>query len=187
MIALSPIGSRSRGFTLIELMIVISIVAILMAIGIPSFQYVTSSNRASGEINGLLGDMQFARAEAIKEGQYVTICSSLDGLTCAGNTSWKTGWIVFSDAAPFGTVDANDILLKMQKAFSGTDSLVADQTTKFVTFNRDGFAMSLANPVKFTLTTTPVNARFTRCLSLSIVGAVGTQVSGGITAQGTAC
>src|SRR5471032_2288316 len=97
-----PPASRlpgESGFTLIELLSVITIIAILLAIGVPSFQFVTTANRAAAEINGLLGDMQFARAEAIREGQWVTICASNDQATCAGGagTTWNIGWIVFSD------------------------------------------------------------------------------------------
>ena len=60
--------STQSGFTLVELLITITIATILMSIGIPSYKYVTTSNRVSGEINALLADMQFARYEAVKEG-----------------------------------------------------------------------------------------------------------------------
>src|SRR3984893_16700788 len=97
--------NTQTGFTLTELMVVITIVAILMGIGVPSFKYVTTANRVSSEVNGLLGDLQFARSEAIKEGQTVSACASADGATCSGAPPppavGKGGWIVFS--APPGT------------------------------------------------------------------------------------
>ncbi len=64
----------SAGLTLVELMVVITIVAVLLALGVPSYRYVTSSNRVSSEVNALLGDLMFARSEAIKEGATVTVC-----------------------------------------------------------------------------------------------------------------
>ena len=64
--------ARSPGFTLLELLITMSIAAIVLTIAVPSFRYVTNSNRIAGELNGLLGDLQFARSEAIKEGLGVT-------------------------------------------------------------------------------------------------------------------
>jgi type IV fimbrial biogenesis protein FimT len=179
----------NSGFTLIELLTVSTVIAILLAIGVPSFRFVTTANRASAEINGLLGDMQFARAEAIREGQTVTICASIDQLACAGaGTNWNIGWMVFSDVGNTGTfVVGTDAYLKKQKSFSGTDSLQADQGINTVTFSRDGFAMSLPNPVTFTLHDASVDSNFTRCLSLTIVGALSTQIGGGITAEGPPC
>src|ERR1700731_4176085 len=91
----------SAGFTLLELMVVITIVAILMALGVPSYRYVTNSNRMSGEVNALLGDLQFARSEAIKEGATVTVCptsnpSATPPICNAGSSEWDKGWIVTS-------------------------------------------------------------------------------------------
>ena len=76
----------------------------------------TNSNRIAAEINGLLGDLQFARAEAIKEGQTVTVCVSSNGATCAGAavSTWQNGWIVFSDVNNDHTVDAGDAILRVQ-------------------------------------------------------------------------
>ncbi len=133
---------RMSGITLVEMLVVMTIAAILIGIGAPSFRYVTNSNRMSGEINSLLGDMQFARSEALKEGRTVTICSSTDGTSCGGQAqSWDQGWIVFSD--PTGAKagpDAGVPPLRAQKAFLGGDTLAFDNTITAITFNREGFA-----------------------------------------------
>jgi type IV fimbrial biogenesis protein FimT len=179
---------RNSGFTLIELLTVCTVIAILLAIGVPSFRFVTAANRASGEINGLLGDMQFARAEAIREGQTVTICATNDQVTCAAaGTTWQNGWLVFSDGGVQGFIDPTDAVMKIQKKFSSQDTLQADQGINTVTFSREGFAMSLPNAVTFTLHDSSANAAYTRCLSLTIVGALSTQIGGGVTAEGGAC
>src|SRR5258708_31378315 len=113
---------RQFGFTMIELLIVITIGAILMAIAIPSYRYVTTSNRVAGEINGLLGDVQFARYEAIKEGLNVTICptQTASDTTCYASTTCTRGWVAPSQAdsrdaravrregPPHTTVNSND-------------------------------------------------------------------------------
>jgi type IV fimbrial biogenesis protein FimT len=179
---------RTAGFTLLELVTVMGIVAILAAIALPSFKYVTTSNRASSEINGLLGDMQFARAEAIREGQTVTICATANGTSCTGSgTTWQSGWLVFSDTGVVGVIDGTDYVLKMQKTFSSTDTLKSDHGINLVTFSREGFAMSLPSAVTFTLHDSTTNARFTRCLSLTIVGALSTQIGGATTAENNPC
>jgi type IV fimbrial biogenesis protein FimT len=91
--------ARNSGYTMMELVMVISLVAILASIAIPGFKYVTASNRIAGEVNGLLGDMQFARSEAVKEGKSVTVCISTDQNTCTGGADWRVGWIVSRPSA----------------------------------------------------------------------------------------
>jgi type IV fimbrial biogenesis protein FimT len=172
---------KSTGFTMTELAVVMGIVAILVAIALPSYRSVTTSNRIASEINGLLGDMQFARGEAIKQGQTVTVCVSADGATCANSTAWQTGWIVFSDSNGNQAVDANEPVLRVQQAFTGTDSFQADNNIKAVTFNREGFAPTgVAGPVTISLHDTVTNAAsYTRCLAISaFAGSLTTQTAG---------
>jgi type IV fimbrial biogenesis protein FimT len=181
------------GFSLMEMLIVIAIVAILLALGVPSFKYVTQSNRATSEINGMLGALQLARAEAIKEGQTVSVCPTTDGATCAGVgvTDWESGWIIFSDSKPYGTFNGNDFVVRLQRKFTSTDTLTSDNGVSLITFSREGFAMNLGTPVTFTLHNPPgpavPNPAFTRCLSLTIVGALSTQIAGVSTAEGIPC
>lgn len=84
---------RSAGFTLIELLVVIAIVVILTTIGIPSFNATITSTRMAGEINTLLSALNFARSEASKRGQQVSICP-ISGTACATSTNWTAGWQV---------------------------------------------------------------------------------------------
>ncbi len=160
------------GVTLIELITVIAIVAILMTVGVPSFKYIGNSYRISGEVNGLLGDLQFARAEAIKEGQTVTACISTDGATCAsGNTAWQSGWIVFSDVMNDQTVDTGDTILRIQPAFTSTDTFESDSSLSSVTFSREGFALQLPNGgTTLTLHDATANSVWTRCLDITVIG-----------------
>lgn len=171
---------RISGITLLEVLTVITIVSILMALGVPSYQYVTSANRISGEVNALLGDLQYARAEAIKEGQTVTVCSSSNLTTCSGTTAWQNGWIVFSDVNGSGAVDsASDTILRVQRAFPLGDTFNANNSMKFVTFNREGFALNLNNPpITVTLHAAVPSTGSTRCLQVTIVGQLTTETAG---------
>jgi len=166
---------NTDGFTLTELLVTLSVAGILMAIGAPSFKYVTTSNRASSEINALLGDMQMARGEAMKEGRFVTICASIDGATCAGSTAWNSGWILFTGIPPFAPGDA---YIKIQRPFSSTDTLASNHGITAITFNREGIAWNLGQGFTFTLQDAGANAQFTRCLSGTLVGALSTQIGG---------
>ncbi|MGH8219193.1 MAG: GspH/FimT family pseudopilin [Steroidobacteraceae bacterium] len=167
----SPSLRAAAGVTLIELMVVIAIITILLTIGIPSYKYINTSYQVSGEANGLLGDLQFARVEAIKEGQPVTVCASSDGAGCSGNTTWQSGWIVFSDPNASQTVDAGDTVLRVQAAFTSTDTFEPSTALSAVTFNREGFAQNLPNAgVTLVLHDATTNSIWTRCLTMTIVG-----------------
>lgn len=176
---------RMAGITLLEVLTVMTIVAVLMAIGVPSYQYVTNANRIAGEVNALLGDMQYARSEAIKEGQTVSVCSSgnptAPAPTCAGGTTgWQSGWIVFTDVNGTGAVDSiSDTILRVQRPFPLGDTFNASGGMKSVTFNREGFALNLkAPPVTVTLHAAVPDNGSTRCLQITIVGQMTTQTAG---------
>lgn len=164
--------NQGQGFTLIELMVVIIIVAILLTIGVPSFEYVTTANRVSTEVNGLLGDLQYARSEAIKEGQTVTVCPSTDGAKCSQSSQWQSGWIVFSDGNGDAMVNDGDTVLRVRQAFVGNDTFEANNQTQSITFNREGFASSLQSTptVTFTLHEPSRDVQRTRCLQVTLVG-----------------
>jgi type IV fimbrial biogenesis protein FimT len=173
------IKRRAAGFSLLELLITMAIAAILLTIGIPSFTYVTNSNRTTSEVNGLLGDLQFARAEAIKEGVYVTACVSTNGSSCngVGSTNWNDGWIVFSDPGNLGAGGPNnETILKIQNTFTSTDILTASNAVSAITFNREGYATGIANGTLITLhAAAPSNSAYTRCLSITFIGLMTTE------------
>jgi type IV fimbrial biogenesis protein FimT len=167
----SPSCRAASGVTLVELMAVVSIVAILLTIGVPSYKYLNTSYQVSGETNGLLGDLQLARIEAIKEGQPVTVCVSSDGANCSGATSWQSGWIVFSDPNGNQAVDAGETVLRVQPAFTSTDTFTPSAPLSAVTFNREGFAQNLPNAgVTLVLHDATANSTWTRCLTMTLIG-----------------
>jgi type IV fimbrial biogenesis protein FimT len=83
-------------FTLIELLIAISIMAILLLISIPSVYDLVVSNRTTAEVNNIISALQFARNEAIRNGVPVKFCKSINHKTCGGN--WQDGQIVINES-----------------------------------------------------------------------------------------
>lgn len=98
---------RHRGFSLIELMVVVAITAILLTIGLPSFQGSLRSNRVATTTNELMSSFALARSEAIRSPGGAAICATEDGTTCGG--TWNDGWMVWididGDGLPTGTSD----------------------------------------------------------------------------------
>ena len=98
---------RQQGFSLIELMVTVAIVAILVAIGLPSFQSSLRSNRVATSTNELLASFALARSEAVRSPGGAAICSTTNGTSCGGD--WNDGWMVWidmdGDGAPTGSDD----------------------------------------------------------------------------------
>jgi type IV fimbrial biogenesis protein FimT len=170
--------NRQKGFSLIELLTVTVIVAVLLAIGVPSYKYIGNQNRMSMEVNSLLADLQYARSEALREGKNVTACVSTTGTTCTGGTAWGRGWVVYSNPNAAANPPAGSVL-RIRTAFIGLnpDAFNANNAVSTLTFNREGFATTAAGFVttKFLLTETTASNNYTRCLLASPVGVLTTQ------------
>jgi type IV fimbrial biogenesis protein FimT len=85
----------SHGFTMIELLVTLTVAAILFGIAIPSFRSFLLNDRDTGQINSLLGSLGYARSEAVKRASPngVAVCPSADGQNCDVGP-WSEGWIV---------------------------------------------------------------------------------------------
>jgi type IV fimbrial biogenesis protein FimT len=89
---------RDNGLTLIELLCVLSILAILGSIAIPTFSALRYDSQRSSAVNGFLHSLLLARSEALKRGSMVSLCASTDAQQCnAGAAEWQRGWIVFAN------------------------------------------------------------------------------------------
>ena len=78
------------GFTLIEMIVTVSIVAILASIAAPSFSSMLERNKATAVANEMVSALLLARSEALKRRNNVTVCTSMDQTTCAGNNTHQT-------------------------------------------------------------------------------------------------
>ncbi|WP_434027681.1 GspH/FimT family pseudopilin [[Pseudomonas] boreopolis] len=124
---------RIGGFTLVELMVTVAVLAILSAIAYPSFQGVIRSNRVATTTNELIASVSLARAEAVRNNRGSSICASASGLGCDGN--WADGWIVFSDRNGNGTVDADEAVLRYSQ---GRSDMLVSGPANFVHFDSRG-------------------------------------------------
>ena len=102
--------NRSSGTTLIELLIAMLVLAILMAIAIPSFREFAADSRTTAVTSDLVTALNVARSEALRRSSLVVACASDDLATCSTSTTWTGGWIVFADQDGDGLVGAGDLL-----------------------------------------------------------------------------
>ncbi len=84
-------GGSVDGFTLIELIIAIVVAAILMMLALPSFRELTISSNITQTTNGLLGEINLAKSEALRRGSLVAVISN------SGTNDWSSGWYVETD------------------------------------------------------------------------------------------
>ncbi len=102
--------AQNRGFTLIELMMTLAVMAILMVVGVPAFQTFVQNNRQTSEHNGLVMALLSARSEAVRTNVPLVVCTSADGQQCSGAANWENGWIVFTDVVNTNTATEEGVV-----------------------------------------------------------------------------
>lgn len=131
--SLHPVRSegfaRTGGFTLIELMIVLVIVAALLVLAVPSFSVVSLRTKLKSFANEVVASAYLARGEAIKRNAPMTLCASADGSTCAGGGDWDQGWVV---------MDPNSIVVKHYQGSSSGIKIFALSSVHTITFQPSG-------------------------------------------------
>jgi type IV fimbrial biogenesis protein FimT len=157
---------RERGFTLVELMITISIVAILASLAVPAFNEAMLGSKLTSLANNFVASAQLARSEAIKRNAVVTLCASSNGSSCTG--AWKDGWVVLAND---GTV------VYTQKPLPNGFVLSGNVTT--ISFQPTGVGATLTN---LTLCrATPSIGSLQRTIRLSSTGRPGVEKVTGAT------
>lgn len=138
--------STQTGFTLVELMITIVVVAILMAIGIPSFLQTLDKRRLVGAADNLLANLRYAQSESIKTNTQITV-SFTEG----------ANWSYVVNSSPTKTTTGSD--------YQGTSITVA--TIGSITYNPLTF-----DPKRGTMVQAPVAA----ASLITITSALGLQL-----------
>ncbi|WP_369434098.1 GspH/FimT family pseudopilin [Psychromonas sp. MME1] len=123
-----------RGFTLLELIIVLIISMLLITIGIPGFNTLIQNNRLSSTASNIQNQLSFARSQSISLINFVTICPLVNN-NCTNN--WINGLDIFIDHNKNKIYDSGDQLLKSGHKFNSADKLLFSQN-QGITFAPDG-------------------------------------------------
>lgn len=148
--------ARQTGFTLIELMFTIVLLAVLLGIGIPNFRDFLRASRISGATNDIVTDFSVARSEAVKRRVPVTLCKSRDGASCEEDNDPFNRWIIFvDDADPAaiagtdgnGAVDSGEQILR-QREIASSITVKVNANARRIVYRPTGFPdNSAANTV----------------------------------------
>jgi type IV fimbrial biogenesis protein FimT len=123
--------NRQLGFTLTELIVTVAIAAILLTVGVPSFQSMIRNNRAATHMNEMISALNLARSEAAKLGRRVSLCPSTDQASCTGGTNWNSGWIVFTDTSTNDSTVTVGMVLRVGEALTGAPTLTGPTSVRY--------------------------------------------------------
>lgn len=167
-----------RGFTVVELMVVVVILAILVTIAGPSFVRSYQSTIVSSSINSMMSDLRYARSEALRRGTRVVLCRSdnpeVSSPSCASTgLDWSGGWIVFVDADSNNQFSTGDSVLKVQSANARvgaiTEVTAATSPTTF-SYASTGRAVGLAGTTTVRVGDSSFSAAVQRKLCVNLTG-----------------
>lgn len=127
------------GFTLVEMLVAMTLMAILLMLAAPSFTDLVNSVRRSFAINAFYSSLMFARNEAIKRNARVVLCKSVNGAACTNSGGWEQGWIVFQDSNNNAELSAGEPVLSRAHALPGRLRLTGNlPLSNYVSYTRLG-------------------------------------------------
>lgn len=134
------VGNRIfSGFTLIELIVTVTIAAILIAIAVPGLNNFVETNRLTSATNEFIGDQSFARSEALKRGTNTGVCKTGGTSACDADSTWQAGWMVFVDTDNDRAWSPSDELLRLHGALPpNTAVTVSSGSADPIIYGRQG-------------------------------------------------
>ena len=126
----------AAGFTLIELMVTITIIGIVAVFVIPAFSDFILNNRIRGQAGDFVVQLTHARSEAIRTATRVTVCPGT-AAGCSGS-NWENGWVVFVDNDTDAVIDSGETILGVGSALDGSNTLRSTTFSSDISFRHDG-------------------------------------------------
>jgi type IV fimbrial biogenesis protein FimT len=123
---------KEKGFTIIELLIAVTVVGVLAALAAPSFSYLIANSRHQASINSLIGAVNLARVEAVKRGSQVTLG------TISEDTTWTGGYRMWVDSNGDDTLSTGEEVIRQYDPAKG--DLTLEGSVSFISFRATGFA-----------------------------------------------
>jgi type IV fimbrial biogenesis protein FimT len=119
-----------RGFTLLEALLVLAVVAILVSLAAPSLSSLRQQHQLQSLAESLFNSMSLARSEALRRQQTVTMCPRASDAECDTSDNWQQGWLVFVDANGNARKEPDEPMLEVKPALWTTVRLDVTNTAK---------------------------------------------------------
>ena len=141
-----------RGFTLVELAVVLAIVAILLRLAAPGLSRGTAARSLAAQASEFRAALRFARAQALARGAAVTICAlapeaSEPACQRARLADWRAGWLGFADRDRRGTPNPHEPLLRVQQPLQRSGGVAGTRAS--ISFTAAGYATDAASRYVF--------------------------------------
>lgn len=133
------VPSLVKGFTLIEMIVVMAIMAIVAAFAAPSMKDFLVRNSMGAATSQFVSAINLSKTEALRRNQSVSLCASSDGASC-DTENWGSGWVAFVDKDSNGAIDATDTIIKSGSAINSDLKITENGLTSpgLVVFLPDG-------------------------------------------------
>jgi type IV fimbrial biogenesis protein FimT len=136
---------KQTGFSLLELLITVAIISILAMMAAPSFKSMLENNQTLTLANQLISAFNYARSEAVKRRQPVTVCArNAGGNGCSSTDSFKNGWIVYVGTTP--------------PTVGSSTSIIGDTQIKTGNMDISGSSATIIRSVTYTITGSAKNS-----------------------------
>lgn len=139
-----------NGFTLVEMLITLVVAAILIGLAVPGYFNLVQNNHVIATVNKLSASLNYARMEAIKRGEQVSVCSAASSAlnSCGTAAQWGQGWVVFVDENDNNSIDAGDTLIRVNEqlpngvTITSASAIVSYDGAGFLSTNATNFNIS---------------------------------------------
>jgi len=168
----------NSGFTLLELLVTVSILAIVLSLSAPGMRSLVTGQELRSKANLLTSTLAYARNEAVSRVATISVCGSNGAGACSGSTDLSNGWLVFLDENANGTLDGSEELLKQGGEEGGNITLTLASATTFVQYSDQGESSELRN-IFLCKENAGNNPKNSRTVVVSVVGS--TRVVSGAT------
>lgn len=138
---------KFSGWTLVELMIVLSISSILLALSVPSFSGLVARTESTTAVNTMVGLLHYARSTALNQGTLITLCPTADFIHC--DNDWNLDLMVFSDPDKSRSVSDDEIIFRIQQPNNSAQWSMRPANKSFFQFDPDGTAHGTAGSLLY--------------------------------------